>query len=154
MLPSIAKFYSQKKFFEFNETISKILNETLFLVIPATTFLILFSTEIVSILFGSSKFGKLEINSTANILNLLAVLIPFLITLLLISKIFYSMRRTKEVMYTNIFAISLLTILYFVFSKINFQFFSEINLVKNFNKLFFLILIFVVSYILATLFQF
>jgi peptidoglycan biosynthesis protein MviN/MurJ (putative lipid II flippase) len=98
MLPVISKFYSQNKIDSFNLTIREIFSRIFFFTIPATFFIFGFSNLIIGTLFSSQKFGLIEINSSAFLLSIFALMIPFQILLLVISKIFYSMGETKPVM--------------------------------------------------------
>ncbi|HIP33708.1 MAG TPA: hypothetical protein EYG89_03040 [Bacteroidia bacterium] len=98
MLPVIAKFYSQNKIEKFNNVVREILSRIFFFTIPITFFIFGFSQVIIASFFSSQKFGITEIKSSAFLLSLLAIMIPFQILLLVISKIFYSMGETKPVM--------------------------------------------------------
>jgi hypothetical protein len=79
-------------------------------------------------------------------------MIPFQILLLVISKIFYSMGETKPVMWVNILAGFLDIIILNISPILNFNFLDKLNLVENFSELFKLTLIFIFSYITASIF--
>jgi peptidoglycan biosynthesis protein MviN/MurJ (putative lipid II flippase) len=111
MLPVISKFYSQSKIDSFNNVIREIFSRIFFFTIPISFFIFGFSNLIIAALFSSQKFNLIEINSSALLLSILALMIPFQILLLVISKVFYSMGETKPVMWVNIFAGFLILIL-------------------------------------------
>jgi len=154
MLPVIAKFYSQNKIEKFNNVVREILSRIFFFTIPITFFIFGFSQVIIASFFSSQKFGITEIKSSAFLLSLLAIMIPFQILLLVISKIFYSMGETKPVMWVNILAGSLVLIFLYLsqFLNLNLNLLGGLNLKNGFQELLILVLIFVTSYISASIF--
>ncbi len=97
MLPTISKFYSQKKMKQFENVLREVYSRIFFLIIPISFFTFSFSGWLVATLFGSQKFNLIFIDETAKILTLFALMIPFMVLLLVNSRIFYSMGKTKEV---------------------------------------------------------
>ena len=152
MLPVIAKFYSQNKIEKFNNVVREILSRIFFFTIPISFFIFGFSQVVIAAFFSSQKFGITEIKASALLLSLLAIMIPFQILLLVISRIFYSMGKTKPVMWVNILAGSLILIFLYLSQFLNLNLPEDLNFKNGLQDLLILVLIFVISYIVASIF--
>jgi len=149
-MPTLSKFYSQKKNEEFNETSKKVFSKILFFSLFFSAFMILFSDLISATLYGSEKFNFKEIKTTALILSILSIIIPLQAISGYTFRIFYARRNTLEALWNNLLFLTIIFILSFTIPiKENLAHLNKDNFLANFEIIFNLSLIYLLSYIIT-----
>jgi putative peptidoglycan lipid II flippase len=109
LYPSIAQYIAAGRMRDLNSALDKGIRMLAFTIIPSSAFLMAMSTVVIQLLFGRGKFGESPqaIIWSADALRFYTVGIFPAVTLLLLSRVFFSFHDTKTPLKAGIFMVFL-----------------------------------------------